>query len=372
MAKNETLPRGIRKRGDKYFVDVSKNGKRLTATCDTSEEAIAKRIELLNELINGKPETSTKRGRCWTLTQAFDKIFEVGYKGKDWANGKSASFYETNRNQLEEHFGKAFPLDSIDVDALDKFVAACLKKRNSDGTINRKLSVLSSTIKVAHARGGCASVPPMPKRKEQEGRIRVVTDDEETTILGLCESWGRGLEQDCYVVLIEQGLRVGELLRLQVRDYNPSTTKYGTITAWDTKGGGPRTIPLSERAAEVVRRRVEMAKRSPVVDIDAKIFPIPYDTLDETWQRIRAVMGLTDDEDFVQHALRHTCCTRLILGHGRSRPMNVVAVQKFMGHKSITTTMKYTHVNDEALFDAFHDGADEAPAKPKKRGRKRG
>jgi site-specific recombinase XerD len=44
------------------------------------------------------------------------------------------------------------------------------------------------------------------------------------------------------------------------------------------------------------------------------------------------------------HCLRHTTCTRLILG-GVPMPK----VQKFMGHKSIQTTMRYFHMLEEDL-----------------------
>lgn len=60
MAALKTLPRGIRERGGKFFVDVTVNTKRKTATCDTLEEAVAKQKELREFLQNGK-EVTTRR-----------------------------------------------------------------------------------------------------------------------------------------------------------------------------------------------------------------------------------------------------------------------------------------------------------------------
>jgi hypothetical protein len=58
-------------------------------------------------------------------------------------------------------------------------------------------------------------------------------------------------------------------------------------------------------------------------------------------------MGLSDDEDFVFHALRHTRATRLVQ-HG----VNLRVIQQFMGHKAIQTTLRYAHVSDDMLASA--------------------
>jgi len=48
------------------------------------------------------------------------------------------------------------------------------------------------------------------------------------------------------------------------------------------------------------------------------------------------------------HNLRHTFAT--IHANDLSTPLAVV--QKMLGHKHITTTMRYVHVKDKALVDA--------------------
>lgn len=56
------------------------------------------------------------------------------------------------------------------------------------------------------------------------------------------------------------------------------------------------------------------------------------------------------------HDERHTAATRLLRGSG-----NLAVVRKVMGHKSITTTMKYAHVVDSDIRDAMKArAADEA------------
>lgn len=57
-------------------------------------------------------------------------------------------------------------------------------------------------------------------------------------------------------------------------------------------------------------------------------------------------MNKTKDPNFVPHILRHTCCTRLM-----QKGAPVKKVQLFMGHKSINTTMRYTHLFPQDIFD---------------------
>jgi hypothetical protein len=67
-------------------------------------------------------------------------------------------------------------------------------------------------------------------------------------------------------------------------------------------------------------------------------------------QAMRTALDACDLKHIVAvHALRHTAATQLLRGSGG----NLKAVQKLLGHKSITTTARYAHVDTEDLRAAL-------------------
>lgn len=58
-------------------------------------------------------------------------------------------------------------------------------------------------------------------------------------------------------------------------------------------------------------------------------------------------MGLSEDEQFIPHMLRHACATRLAR-HGIGMPV----IKEWMGHAGIQTTMRYAHFAPSDLTNA--------------------
>lgn len=77
--------------------------------------------------------------------------------------------------------------------------------------------------------------------------------------------------------------------------------------------------------------------------------PFPYSNgwLRGVWQRARFMMCLDEHPLFVPHILRHTCACRLV-----QRGVGIEVVRDWLGHKSLTMTLRYARLTPKNLMDA--------------------
>lgn len=210
-----------------------------------------------------------------------------------------------NMKQVERYFGAAKSVKEIDTDAVDAFIDYCMARGNANGTINRKLAVLSKALRFAKDRGIIAALPRFERKQEALNRIRWLSDEEEKALLDLFRRWEREDHAEVVECLIDTGFRPIELYRITPRDVD---LKVGSITIWKSKGRHiPRTIFMTKRVKAIVERRISAATAP-----NAKLFPYSNAWMRHPWDRARFQLGFANDEHFVPHICRHTCASRLV------------------------------------------------------------
>lgn len=340
----QKLPRGITQRGSSFLAQASKDGRRLYATCATLEEAITKQRELKLALFLGEDAleaaiTAKKTRRVWTLKQAFDCTLE-----NVWAGTRSEKTARINAKAVLKFFGEDTKLTDITKERIDQFVKRLLSRGNSGATANRKLANLSKMLKEALKRpsSGYTSLdkPHFDFQNESKGRLRWLTEDEERVLLGYARMWGRFDHLDALVVLLDTGMRLGELWELRGSDVD--TTRrvimvYGS-EGFGTKNGDFRAVPMTSRVKEVIERRLKTTNGK-------HLFPYDKEWLYRFWDKARDCMEMDEDPQFVPHVLRHTCASRLV-----QRGVPIRHVQVWMGHKSIETTLRYAKLAPDDLL----------------------
>lgn len=332
--------RGIRQRGDSWLVDVSHKGQRKTATCASYDEAVSTRMSLLETLRSGKEVRQVRaNARDWTLQDALDKALELsapeGWRGCSYE--KQATL---NATDAITFFGPACKLADLTRDDVDRWLADCERRGNSNSTINRKRSALSKLGRVAYEYGGMQEPLKLPRqRKEPVGRIRQISKQEEAMLLEHFRVLGQDDMHEAVMVLIDTGMRRGELLNLRPTDVDMETgviMVYG-VEGRGTKNGKIRSVPMTNRV------RAVMAKRQ----IGARCFTLSESDMRHAWDRVRGFMGLAEDKDFTLHVCRHTCASRLV-----SKGVSLNVVQAWLGHSNIATTMRYSHLYPSDLMNA--------------------
>lgn len=349
MSEAEILPRGIRMhKSGKFIVDVSVKNTRFTKIADTLDDAIIVRAELEQDLHQEKSQqrkTASKqvptggKKRCtrpesWTLEQAYKRTLPLYWAGK---GGEKTS--TINAQASLDYFGNTTLVEDIGPEWIADFVEHLMGLGNAGGTINRKLSCLSRMLRTAYDFNKLDRLPKMPRRREGEHRIRFLSPEEEEQVLSFLDHAGYPNHKEAVLMLIYTGFRCGELWRLECRDID---LEHGTITAWKTKNGHPRTIPIVETIRPIIERRMEMLGRSGL------LFPgSSKKWLRHVWARVRRHMKAEDDLQFVPHMLRHTCATRLA-----QKGVTMTIIKEWMGHSNIQTTGRYTHFAPKDLRNA--------------------
>jgi integrase/recombinase XerC len=167
-------------------------------------------------------------------------------------------------------------------------------------------------------------------------------------------------------LLYGSGLRVSELCGLDLASLDLRQGELRVIG----KGDKERIVPLgraAKRALELyLPKRVQVAKDEVVHDVHALL-------LNRRGRRlsVRMVQKLVHRygqlgagrPDLHPHALRHTCATHMLEGGAGLR-----AIQEFLGHSSLSTTERYTHVTFDQLLRVYDRAHPMATAKGPTRG----
>lgn len=237
------------------------------------------------------------------------------------------------------------------VDMLEKAIDAELLNKNVAKQINTKVS------------------------KEDKKERRVLTVKETEVFLKQAES---SIYYNPFIVALETGLRIGELMGLKWSDvdmkkkvlyvrhtlcYFRKDGKY-IFEMHDTKTkNGRRTIPLTQKAYEALRRQkiqtleIEVKGRKALAEYENLVFvtknnrPTQHFIVQEGIEACvrRIQKEYPEFEKFSPHCFRHTFATRAI-----ENGMQPKTLQKILGHGSLQMTMDlYCHVTDDTLFEAM-------------------
>ena len=173
------------------------------------------------------------------------------------------------------------------------------------------------------------------KRKK---KLPVVLSEQE--VIQLLDAAADLSDRAILMTLYSGGLRLLELIHLQPSDIDSDAMR---IRVREGKGGKDRYVILSATLLEVLRQYFRKFRPERwLFYADQPNRPIPPRRIQRMIQATALRAELT--KRVTPHMLRHSYGTHL-LEHGT----NLRYIQELMGHKSLKTTMLYTHVSQRAL-----------------------
>lgn len=305
------------------------------------------------------------------LNQSCAK-FVSGYFSTNDRAEKTKAAYRSDLMQFSEFAGEGVLLKSISGTLIERWSAHLRREGYSPTSIRRKMVVLkvfcsywvrqgtlreSPFWRVKLSYGRVEQLPRALSAREMRKLLSQARKRDSLAVTALNDGWEtpsaslrvsspeyRSLRNLALVdLLFATGLRVGEVSALNVQDF------FIREALFRVKGKGGRdrlAVVVDEETLRIQRKylevRTQIETRTPALFLNSSGMRLTTQGIANVIARLREDAGI--ERHVTPHMLRHTVAT-LLLRNG----VDIRIVQEFLGHASIATTQRYTHVTKEHL-----------------------
>ncbi|HVN63123.1 MAG TPA: tyrosine-type recombinase/integrase [Candidatus Binataceae bacterium] len=249
--------------------------------------------------------------------------------------------------------------DSITADHIRAFLAELMKSK-SRATVQRRLSAIKAFFRFRETATGQLSPARTIRSPKSERRLPRLLGEDDTRRLIEADSEKPSSavlrDRAIFETLYSSGLRVSELVGLNWRDIDE---ELGLVTVRHGKGNKDRVAPIGEPALDALR-----AWRSamPTLRLRSGQAPSPLDgpvivnlrggrmttrAVEQILARRIQSAGLASS--ITPHGLRHCFATHML-----NNGADLRSIQEMLGHASLATTQRYTHVSVNHLKEVYH------------------
>jgi integrase/recombinase XerD len=226
--------------------------------------------------------------------------------------------------------------EQLDAEHVRQYQLHLLGQRASWSRFNQAVSALRLLYAVTLRRADM--VPLIPYGKKPKVLPAVLSPDEIRRLFA-------AVTDPFYLLILQTsyaaGLRVSEVVRLKLHDIDAQRM---TLHIRCAKGHKDRLVPLSEVLLGRLRQYWQQYRpRDWLFPGQDGLAPISIGQVQRVCHRAVRACGLRKKASM--HTLRHSYATHLL-----EAGVNLVTLQKLLGHSQISTTVRYTHIEQSHLL----------------------
>jgi len=310
------------------------------------------------------------------LVQAIEEFFN-GYFSTHERSVKTRVAYRSDLDQVAAYAGRDVALSSLDPLFIENWAADLRMKKYSPASMRRKMVVLkvfcsywvrkgglneSPFWRVKLSLGRISQLPRSLSESEMRGLLVQAKQNQsaakiqrKSTVMakGKLPSVLREYRSLRNLALVDllfaTGMRVGEVSALNLEDFSLAEAVFRV----KGKGGRDRlAFVVDEQTVKIQQEHIEMrshiASTSQALFLNASGERLSTQGIANIISQFRKDAGI--ERHITPHMLRHTVAT-LLLRNG----VDIRVVQEFLGHASIATTQRYTHITKDHLVQVLRE-----------------
>ncbi len=238
-------------------------------------------------------------------------------------------------------------LSSVKASHIVSYLGACKEGGKSDSSINRYYMAIRSYFRFLR-RDKQVSIDltedvTVPKNVQKAPYVPQL-DDMEKLLKAPNPSTRKGCrDQAILELLYSSGLRASELCALTLEDF-----KDGCVLVKCGKRGKTRTVPITLEAKGAILKYIEeyRGKEKGPLFLTQLGKSMDRQRLAKLVRHYAKVAGI---KELTTHSLRHACATHLL-----DQGADLRLIQEVLGHSSIASTQRYTHLSSTKMKEMFN------------------
>ncbi|MEE8043791.1 MAG: tyrosine recombinase XerC [Thermodesulfobacteriota bacterium] len=222
--------------------------------------------------------------------------------------------------------------------------------KNKRVSISRKLASIRTfyefLIRNGTIKSNSAKLVPTPKGEKRLPTFLTVDEVVKLVETPGSENVYESRDRAILELLYSCGLRVSELVGINLNNLDLISMSVKVLG----KGNKERMVPLGSKASTAIKtyisQRLDLKPEDDYLFVNSRGGRLSTRSIDRIIKKYAAISGIP--KNISPHVLRHTFATHLLGGGADLR-----AIQEMLGHKSLSTTQRYTHISIEKIMEIY-------------------